>query len=112
MVFVVFLSPFKRSYRCILHSDHDDHTPNIFLFHLCIKDLFSYSATNLALLSFRRKDQRKGWTIDELGTLLGSDGSNNGCVIAGVNMLQGKAGNILGALSLLDLGNCGSCVNV
>ena len=82
------------------------------LSRLFIIDFFSCVATKLALLSLKRKDQRKGRAIDERGTWRDSDGSVAVCVITGVNMLLGKTGNFLGVLLPLDFGNCWSCVNV
>lgn len=82
----------------LVHSDHDDNTPTVFLSHSCIKEPFSLGETNLILLSFPGKEQRKGSAINETGTWVDSDSSVTGCVKTGVNMVKGSAGNFFGSI--------------
>ena len=64
----------------------------IFLSHLSIRNLFSHGAIKLALLSFKRKGQRKGSAINEKGTWADFYGFFTGCVITGANLSQGNTG--------------------
>ena len=93
MGFVVLSPPLEDPIVVLILCDYDDNTPTILLFRLCIRHFFTHGSINFALFSFKRKDQRKGWAIDEIGIWLVSGCSVSGYVITGIFMLSGNAGN-------------------